>query len=148
VIYTLILRAAVRLLMPLLLLFSIFVLLRGHNRPGGGFVGGLVAAGAFALYAFARGSGNARKVLQAAPRTLLGTGLACALGAGLLALVRGRAFLKSLWWEPHLPGGLTLHLGSTLLFDVGVMSVVVGTVLIMVFAIEGEEQGAALTKNL
>lgn len=144
-IYSLILRTAARLLMPLLLLFSIFVLLRGHNNPGGGFVGGLVAASAFALYGFARGNGNAARVLHVAPRSLLGTGLACALGAGLLALLGGNSFLKSLWWEPHLPF-VELHLGSTLLFDIGVMLVVVGTVLLMVFSVE--ERDASITERL
>lgn len=143
---SLILRTATRLLMPLFLLFSIFLLLRGHDLPGGGFVGGLVAASAFALYGFSRGTGRAAAILRFSPRTLLGVGLACALGSGLWAIAAGNDFLKSLWWEPHLPGGYTLHLGTTLLFDIGVLLVVVGTVLLMIFSIEG--RGTRLTENL
>ena len=60
-------RTAARLLMPLLLLFSVFLLLRGHNEPGGGFVGGLVAAAAFALYAIAFGTRRARQALVVSP---------------------------------------------------------------------------------
>ena len=133
--FSLILMVATRLLIPLLLLFSIFLLLRGHNNPGGGFVGGLVAGSSFVLYALSRGAAQARQVLRIAPRLLLGIGLSCALGAGLLALGVGDPFLHSLWTpEVDLLGG-HMKLGSTLLFDIGVFAVVVGTVLLMVFAI-------------
>ncbi|HMN02746.1 MAG TPA: MnhB domain-containing protein, partial [Geobacter anodireducens] len=64
---SLFLATAVRLLLPLLLLFSLFLLLRGHNEPGGGFVGGLVAAAAFALHALAHGVAAARRVLRVEP---------------------------------------------------------------------------------
>lgn len=135
ILYSLILRVATRLLVPLLLLFSIFLLLRGHSAPGGGFVGGLMAASGIVLYAFSRGDEQARHVLRLAPRLLLGLGLTCALGAGLLALGLGEPFLRSLWIpELHLIGG-HLKAGTTLLFDIGVFLVVIGTVLLMVFSI-------------
>jgi multicomponent Na+:H+ antiporter subunit B len=144
--FSLILRVATRLLIPLLLLFSIFLLLRGHSSPGGGFVGGLVAGSSFVLYAFSRGDAQARRVLGVAPRLLLGTGLACALGAGLLALGLGEPFLHSLWTpELTLLGG-HMKAGSTLLFDIGVFFVVVGTVLLMVFSIG--ETGQTNTADL
>ena len=139
--YSLILRVAARLIVPLLLLFSVFMMLRGHNLPGGGFVGGLVAASAFVLYALAAGVSNARKVLRVEPQTLLGIGLALAYGAGVLALVLGKPFLTGLWWEPHVPILGHLHLGSALIFDLGVMLVVVGTVLLMVFSVEDRLPG-------
>lgn len=140
-IYSLILRVAARFLVPLLLLFSLFMLLRGHNLPGGGFVGGLVAACAFVLYALAAGVEEARSMLRVEPHTLLGVGLACAYGAGMLALLRGRPFLTGLWMDLHLPMLGDLHLGSTLIFDIGVMFVVVGTVLLMVFSVEDRLPG-------
>ena len=90
-------RTAARLLMPLLLLFSVFLLLRGHNEPGGGFVGGLVAAAAFALYAIAFGVQRARQALLVRPLTLLGAGLLIALLSGLPAVLRGQPFLTALW---------------------------------------------------
>ena len=68
-------RTAARLLMPLLLLFSVFLLLRGHNQPGGGFVGGLIAAAAFALYGIALAYSACRQALLVRPMTLLGAGL-------------------------------------------------------------------------
>lgn len=140
-IYSLILQVATRLLIPILLVFSVFMLLRGHNYPGGGFVGGLVAGSGFVLYAFSRGVGAAQRVLRVDPQTLLGVGLGCALGSGILALLRGQAFLTGLWADVHLPGGIDLHIGSTLLFDIGVFFVVIGTVLLMVFSVE--ERGPA-----
>lgn len=140
-IYSLILRVAARLLVPLLLLFSVFMMLRGHNLPGGGFVGGLVAACAFVLYALAAGVEEARDVLRIEPHTLLGTGLAFSYGAGLLALVLGKPFLTGLWLDLHVPLLGDLHLGSSLLFDLGVMFVVVGTVVLMVFSVEDRLPG-------
>lgn len=145
-VFSLILRVTTRLLIPLLLLFSIFLLLRGHSEPGGGFVGGLVAASAFVLYAFSRGNKQAAEVLYAAPRTLLAVGLGCALGSGLLALGLGEPFLKSLWTELTFPLGIHYDLGTTLLFDIGVFAVVVGTVLLMVFSLE--DRGATLSEWL
>ena len=65
-------RTAARVLMPLLLLFAAFLLLRGHNEPGGGFVAGLVAAAAFSLYAMAYGVERAHRALLVEPLTLLG----------------------------------------------------------------------------
>ena len=83
--------------MPLLLLFSVFLLLRGHNEPGGGFVGGLVAAAAFALYAIAFGVRRARQALLVKPMTLLGAGLLIALFSGLPAVLRRQPFLTAVW---------------------------------------------------
>ena len=140
-IYSLILRVTVRLLVPLLLLFSLFMLLRGHNQPGGGFVGGLVAGSAFVLYALAAGVQGARDILRTDPRKLLGIGLVCAYGAGLLALATGASFLQGLWWKLKLPLLGELKIGSSLLFDIGVMFVVVGTVLLMVFSVEDRLPG-------
>ena len=85
---SLILRTATRFLMPLLLLFALFLLLRGHNEPGGGFVGGLVVAAAFVLYAIAYGVDAGRRALLVDPSTLLGVGLLVALGSGIPAVLR------------------------------------------------------------
>lgn len=141
--YSLILRVAARVLVPLLLLFSLFMLLRGHNLPGGGFVGGLVAASAFVLYVLTAGVRASRRVLHVEPHTLLGLGLVCAYGTGVLALVLGEPFLTSLWVNLHVPVLGDLHLGSTLAFDIGVMLVVVGTALLMVFSVEDRLPGLA-----
>jgi multicomponent Na+:H+ antiporter subunit B len=125
-------RTAARLLMPLLLLFAVFLLLRGHDEPGGGFVGGLVAAAAFALYGIAFGVQRARRALLVNPLTLLGAGLLIALASGVPAALRGQPYLTALW-----PSG-PVALGTPALFDVGVFLVVAGVVLMMIFTLAEE----------
>ncbi len=134
-----ILNTATAYLLPLLLLFSVFLLLRGHNEPGGGFAGGLVAAAGFALLATGAGVEAARRALRADPRTLIAAGLVVAIASGLPGLLEGRAFLAGVWWTLELPGGGSFYLGTPLLFDVGVYLAVAGTVLAIVFALEEEE---------
>jgi multicomponent Na+:H+ antiporter subunit A len=125
-------RTAARLLMPLLLLFAVFLLLRGHNEPGGGFVGGLIAAAAFALYGIAFGVRQARQALLVRPLTLLGAGLLVALVSGLPAVLSGEPFLEALWTTGP------VEVGTPLLFDAGVFLVVTGVVLMMVFSLAEE----------
>jgi len=127
---SLILRTATRLLMPLLLLFSLFELLRGHNEPGGGFVGGLLAAGALCLYLLAHGPEATRCVLRVDPRTLIGVGLLAALGAGLAPVFMDQPFLTGLWAKQPVPG--IGKVSTVLVFDVGVYLVVAGTTILMV----------------
>ena len=129
-----ILQTATRLLMPLLLLFAVFLLLRGHNQPGGGFVAGLVVAASFVLYAIAFGVDAGRRALPVKPATLLGVGPLVALASGLPALVTGRPFMTALWTEVSL-GESTLALGTPLVFDVGVFLAVIGVVLTIVFTL-------------
>ncbi|REJ66352.1 MAG: Na+/H+ antiporter subunit B [Planctomycetota bacterium] len=134
--HSLILSTAARYLLPLLLVFSIFLLVRGHNEPGGGFVGGLTAAAAFALFAIAYSVDRTRHLIGVHPRTLLGTGLLVALAAGCLSLFCGLPFMTGLWSNLALPS--IGKLGTPLLFDVGVYLVVVGTVLMIVFELAEE----------
>ena len=134
----LILPTAARLLLPLLLLFAVFLLLRGHNQPGGGFAAGLVAAAAFALYAIATDVPTARRALGVAPRTLLGVGLLVALLTGLLPVLDGRPFLTGLWGYLWLPGLGRVDVGTPLLFDGGVFLVVIGMTLTIVLSLAEE----------
>lgn len=132
---SLILRSATRLLIAVLLLFSVFLLLRGHDLPGGGFIGGLVAASAIALYAIAYGYELAFSLLRIRSRALIGVGLSFSVIAGLLAAFAGEPFLTGLWWIETI-GPLTIKLSTPLLFDIGVYLVVVGVVLRMLFSLE------------
>ncbi|HVM30398.1 MAG TPA: Na+/H+ antiporter subunit B [Candidatus Limnocylindrales bacterium] len=136
---SLILITTARLLMPLLLLFSVFLLLRGHNEPGGGFAGGLVAAAAFILLAVSRDPGTARAALRVQPQALIGAGLLFGVGSGLIALLMGEPLLTGQWWTIDLPG-MSLYLGTPLIFDIGVYLVVLGATLTMVLTLaeEGE----------
>ena len=126
------LRTATRLLMPLLLLFALFLLLRGHNEPGGGFVGGLVVAAAFVLYVIAYGLPAGRHALLIEPSTLLGAGLLVALGSGMPAVFLGLPFMTAVWTTVGL-GSMAVDVGTPLVFDVGVFLAVIGVVLTIVF---------------
>ncbi len=136
----LILPTAAAYLMPVLLLFSLFLLLRGHNEPGGGFAGGLVAAAAFVLLSIASGVEVARRALAVDPRTFVGGGLLLMLASGLVApLVYGEPYLSAHWWTFPV-GSFDISVGTPLLFDIGVYLGVAGTILLITFALE--EEGA------
>jgi multicomponent Na+:H+ antiporter subunit B len=137
---SLILRTASVYLHPLLLVFSVFLLLRGHNEPGGGFVGGLVAAAAFCLQMIAFDVQTARRMLGADPRLLVALGLLMAVVAGLFPLLGGKPFLTGIWFDLSLLGMTKIHLGSPLLFDLGVYNVVIGVTLLLVFSFAEEEE--------
>jgi len=134
---SLILSAATRLVFPLMLMFSIFLMLRGHNDPGGGFVGGLVAASAFALYAFATDVERAREALRVDTIRLIGVGLAFAAVSGLLSFFAGDPFLTAIWTEIDVP--VIGHLNTVLAFDFGVYLVVIGVTLTIIFAMAEAE---------
>lgn len=135
---SLILRVVGRLLVPLMLLFSVFLLLRGHNEPGGGFVGGLMAVGAFGLYSLTYGVATARKALFVDPRTLVGLGLLLAVLSGFGAAFIDAPFLTGVWFVRELTPGYTLHVGTPTVFDVGVYLVVIGGVLMALFSVEDD----------
>lgn len=137
---SLILRTAGHFLLPLLLLFSLFLLFRGHNEPGGGFIAGLVAAAAVVLYLFSMDIASARRVLHVDPRSLLGSGMLLAVLSGVPGVFRGQPFFTAQWWEVTVPGLGMVKLSSVLLFDIGVYLVVVGAVLtIMLTLAEAED---------
>jgi multicomponent Na+:H+ antiporter subunit A len=132
-----ILRTGTRLMITLLFLAALFLLWRGHNEPGGGFIGGLVAAGAFALYLSAFGADEMRSLLRIDPRDLMGWGLAVAVASGLFALASHEAFMTGQWMTLYLGEGLDpLKLGTPLLFDAGVFMVVIGFTLTILLALE------------
>ncbi len=138
---SLILSAATRLLAPLILAFSLFILLRGHNEPGGGFIGGLIAATAYALYAKAEGVQAARRALRFDPMMLSLTGLGAAVFAGLWGWLARGAFLAGVWplLEINEKGEKTgLPVGSAMLFDIGVYLVVIGAVTGLFLALEDD----------
>jgi len=133
---SLILRVGARHLLVLLLLFSVFELLRGHNAPGGGFIGGLLAASGYALYMLAYDVASAQRLLRVQPITLVGGGLLVAAISGVLALLTGRPFLTGLWYARPIPG--IGQISTVLTFDIGVYLVVLGTTLLIVFTLAEE----------
>lgn len=135
---SLIFSITARALLPVLLLVSGFLLLRGHQAPGGGFAGGLLAAGAVALYTVAATVEATRRRLPLAPRSLIGLGLLAALASGLLALMRGKPFLTAQWASVPVPFLGLVDLGTLLLFDVGVYLTVIGVTVMMILSLAGE----------
>lgn len=125
-----------------MLLVSIVILLQGHNKPGGGFIGGLIAASAQSLHALAFGSAATRKAMGIDMRTLIGSGLLVALGSALCPLLVGLPPLTGLWAELPLIGGEPLKVGTPLLFDLGVYMVVVGIALLMVLRLLDPQEEA------
>ncbi|MEX0806920.1 MAG: Na+/H+ antiporter subunit B [Candidatus Binatia bacterium] len=135
---SLILSTATRFLLPLFLLFSIFILFRGHNQPGGGFVGGLIAAAAFALHAIAYDVKRTRHLLGIDPRNLTTLGLLVAMGSGMISLFLGEPFMTGQWVTLSLWPLEQLEIGTPLFFDVGVYLVVIGITLTIILSLAEE----------
>lgn len=121
-----------RMALPVWLLLAGVVFYRGHHLPGGGFIGGLLGALGFALVALADGPAAARRALRIDPLNLITVGLVTALGAGVLGLWARGSLLAGLWLPPLGP----IHLGTPMLFDLGVMLTVTGFTLKVVFALQ------------
>lgn len=133
---SIILRTTARVIVPLMLLFSIFVFLRGHNESGGGFIGGLLVVGSIVFYAVSHGVREAAEAIRVNPRDLIGVGIMCAVVAGIIPLFAGDTFLTGKWLDIPLPGGDYYALGTSLLFDLGVYLAVAGTGIGIVFSFE------------
>lgn len=132
---TLIFSTVAPYLTSLMVVFSIFVLLRGHNEPGGGFIGGLIAASAFAIYGIACGVSPVRRALYFHPMGLAGFGLLIGTLAGVLSIFAGVPFMTGLWAYVPLFGD-TVALSTVLMFDIGVYFVVVGSITSIALALE------------
>ena len=136
--FSIILSTASRYLFPLMLIFSFFLLLRGHNEPGGGFVGGLVAAAAYALYLIANGVDQAKKLLKAEPIKIMALGLLLAVISAFISVVTGQDFMTGVWAKNEFP--VIGKVGTPLLFDLGVYFLVLGIVLKIVFSLAEEDK--------
>lgn len=131
---TIILRTASDFLLPVLLLFSVFILLRGHYLPGGGFIGGLVASIAFVLDAFANGLENTKKLLKIHPGFLMPFGLVISAVAAISPIIfTGQPIMTGLWADDPIP--VIGSIGSALFFDIGVYLIVIGASLNIIFTI-------------
>jgi multisubunit Na+/H+ antiporter MnhB subunit len=129
---------SIRIVFPAVMVGSVYLLLAGHNQPGGGFVGGIVAGAAVALRYIAGGISEVRSLSRARPWTVLGAGLLIAATTALVPLVVGGSVLEhgSLEFDPPILGPIKIT--SALVFDIGVYLVVLGLVL-MVFESFGDD---------
>ncbi|MNI25168.1 Na(+)/H(+) antiporter subunit A [compost metagenome] len=125
----------VRLLLPVALVVSFYLFMRGHNQPGGGFVAGLVMSVAFILQYMVAGTQWVEAQMSLRPLRWMGTGLMIATATGLGAMLVGYPFLTTHTWHFSLPLLGDIHLASALFFDVGVYGVVVGSTLLILTAL-------------
>jgi multicomponent Na+:H+ antiporter subunit B len=135
------LRLLDRILTPILIILALFLFLRGHNEPGGGFIAGLAASAAIQLQILSRGDAFVRNRIGRYLHPLTGIGLVLAGVAALLGL-RDGGFFKSVWTSITF-GETTIDLGTPVLFDLGVFLVVVSVVASYLLALSRpiEEEG-------
>lgn len=134
-----ILQLAARYIKPILLIFSVFILLRGHNEPGGGFIAGLLAGSGFIFHAMAHGSEKTARAIRFKPVTFIRIGLLLIFFSAIAGIISGEAFMKSQWITINLLIG-ELKVGSPLLFDTGIYFTVAGVLLLITFSIMEEVQ--------
>jgi len=125
----------------LMLLASVWILLRGHNAPGGGFIAGLVAVAAIALLAIIYGVDYARRRLPLQPLQLAVAGVLLALISGIPGAWNGSPFLTHQWWSIEV-GNNVFKLSTVIMFDVGVFAAVWGAFATYLFALL-DDQGEA-----
>ena len=123
------------------LVYAAFLLVAGHNAPGGGFAGGLVAGAAFVLRYVQGGTDEVRRASRLAPQTLLGGGLLIAAVTAMAPLLLGGGFLESGYLEFDVPLVGHVKAASALAFDIGVFLVVVGVVLMLLETLGMDDEG-------
>ena len=135
-----ILRTANGVIFPLTLLFAFYMALKGHNMPGGGFIGGLIAAVALMLFRMSHGREAMMRLMPIHPRVIIAVGLAIAALTGLYPMLfdTGQPMLRS--YAPYVDFGVgePVHVPSALFFDLGVLLTVIGVSVGMVVRL-GEE---------
>jgi multicomponent Na+:H+ antiporter subunit B len=133
---TLILATLLRALTPLFISFALYMFFRGHDKPGGGFIAGLIASIPFMLHAMVFGYERTRQVFRVKPTILAALGLLIALLSGFFAVLKGEPYLTSAWVTQELP--LVGKIGTPIFFDFGVLLVVFGVVLQITFLLTEE----------
>ncbi|MFP4094373.1 MAG: MnhB domain-containing protein [Cyclobacteriaceae bacterium] len=128
---SLLLTTAIRLLVPVFMLFSFYMFFRGHNQPGGGFIAALVMAIGFLFHMLTWGKEKTRQLYGISTRRLTGLGLIAILASVCPQLLQGDPLLKAYWLEIPLIG----KMGTPILFDAGVYLVVVGVVMMIAFSL-------------
>jgi multicomponent K+:H+ antiporter subunit A len=133
--YLMVPAVLVRLMLPFATLVSMYLFMRGHNEPGGGFVAGLVFSVALLLQYIVSGTSWVEAHLPLYPRRWIGVGLLVALATGLGAWAWGYPFLTSHTAHLHLPWVGEVHVASALFFDIGVFTLVVGSTMLILTGI-------------
>ena len=126
---SLILDVIVQVVFHSALMLGLFLLFTGHNRPGGGFVGGLVVGAGLSLRYIGGGIDEIRRTVPIRPWTILGTGLLLSASTTVFPMFAGRSLMEHWKFDLHLPLYGDVHVNTALFFDIGVAFVVIGTVL-------------------
>ena len=134
---SLILDVVVRAEFHALIVVALYLLFVGHNSPGGGFSGGLVAGAALALRFVSLGPSSVRRTIRVPPTTILGVGLLFSLGTTIIPLLTGNNLLDHGSIDLHAPLFGEAHMTSAFTFDCGVFLVVVGLVAFLLEAFGG-----------
>lgn len=120
---SLIFQIGMKSILPILLLISVIIFWRGHQLPGGGFIGGLVGGASLATYAYAYGVESTLRLIRIHPLTFVVSGLFFALISGVIGLFFGESPFQGLWAGAF---------GTPVLFDLGVYLLVIGFVLVFI----------------
>ncbi len=131
-----ILKTVTRLMVGLIMIFAVYLLLRGHHEPGGGFAAALVAGTGFALFAIAEGPRKVREAVRVEPISIAVSGLGLAVLSGFPAALMRNPFLTGVWWPPRGAGNAGMIIGTPVVFDVGVFLAVLGAILAILLALE------------
>ncbi len=135
------LRLLDHFLTPIIMILAIFLLLRGHNSPGGGFIAGLVVAAVLQLQIMSRGEALVRTSIGRYLHPMMGFGLFLSATAASLGILYG-GFFKGVWW--HMPLGLLeFDFGTPVAFDIGVFLVVVSVVTSFLLGLSPQEKEGA-----
>lgn len=148
---SLILTESDRWLFPIIMLVSVYVTFRGHNAPGGGFIGGLIAGSAFIIRYLAglrltiRLSLKRRRIIN--PTTIIGVGLFISVVTACAPLVFGDALLESVIWTMNWPIFGEVKIVSSAFFDLGVYVLVVGVVLLCLVSLAADPESSSMQKD-
>ncbi|MGP4079739.1 Na(+)/H(+) antiporter subunit B [Pseudalkalibacillus sp. R45] len=135
-----ILKTTSTIIVFVILAFSVNLFLAGHNAPGGGFIGGLMAAGAFILLYISFGLKTMEKVLRVNFRYFIAAGLLIAFATGIGSFIFGQPFLSHTFGHFHLPLLGERELATAVLFDLGVYLTVIGVTMTIILTI-AEDRG-------
>ena len=133
---TIILSTILKALTPLFIGFALYMFFRGHDKPGGGFIAGLIASIPLMIHSMVFGYRETMRIYKMQPMLLAGIGLLLAMVSGLFSMFKGYPYLTASWAETEFP--LIGKLGTPIFFDLGVLFVVVGVVLKITFLLTEE----------
>ncbi len=133
---TLILSTILKALAPLFIGFALYMFFRGHDKPGGGFIAGLIASIPFMIHSMVFGYESTSKTFRIKPQVFAALGLLVALFSGLFSVILGKTYLSAIWIEEKLP--MIGKMGTPIFFDLGVFLVVFGVVLKITFLLTEE----------